>query len=367
MRLISLLIAAASTAALPALAQQTLPTSQVTIERMADGFDEPWAVAILPEGGFLVSERPGTLVHVRADGSRTDVDGVPRVRATGQGGLLDVIIARDFDTSRRIYMTFAKPQGLLGRNEGTALATAVLSADGTSLEDVDTIWEMQPGSGGGFHFGSRVVEAPDGTLFVTIGDRGDRPTAQDLSVHNGSVVRVTPTGAVPSDNPFVGQSGALDEIWSYGHRNPQGATLDLAGNLVTVEHGAAGGDEINRITRGANYGWPVISYGEHYSGGQIGEGTAKEGMEQPAYYWDPSMAPSGMMIYSGALWPEWEGDIFVGSLKFSYISVLDGDPLREHTQIEGDETGRVRDVREAPDGSIWFISVVDGAVYRMTP
>lgn len=226
---------------------------------------------------------------------------------------------------------------------------------------------MTPGSGGGAHFGSRVVEGTDGTLFVTVGDRGDRPSAQDLTRHNGSVVRVNVDGSVPGDNPFVGQSGAEPEIWSYGHRNPQGAALDLDGNLVTVEHGAKGGDEINRITRGANYGWPVISYGVHYSGAKIGEGSAKEGMEQPAFYWDPSMAPSGMMIYSGKLWPEWTGDIFVGSLKFDYISVLDGAPLAEQSQIKGDETLRVRDIREAPDGSIWFISAGNGAIYRMTP
>ena len=192
---------------------------------------------------------------------------------------------------------------------------------------------MRPGSSGGRHFGSRLVEAPDGALFVTVGERGDRPSAQDLSRENGSVLRIARDGSVPPGNPFAARADARPEIWSYGHRNPQGAALDLSGQLWVVEHGARGGDEINRITPGANYGWPVISYGTHYSGAKIGEGTSTPGMEQPAYYWDPSIAPSGMMIYSGALWPDWRGDIFVGSLKFDHIAQLSGDPLREVRQI----------------------------------
>ena len=217
------------------------------------------------------------------------------------------------------------------------------------------------------HFGSRIVEAPDGTLFLTIGDRGEDESAQDLRRENGSVVRVARDGSIPADNPFVGQRDARPAIWSYGHRNPQGAALDLDGNLVTVEHGAQGGDEINVIKRGANYGWPLISYGVHYSGQPIGIGTAAPGLEQPAFYWDPSMAPSGMMIYSGKLWPDWRGDIFVGSLKFGYIARLEGKPLTEVEQLKSRATRRVRDVREAPDGSIWFLSVRNGALYRMTP
>ncbi|MDD9920811.1 MAG: PQQ-dependent sugar dehydrogenase, partial [Boseongicola sp.] len=226
---------------------------------------------------------------------------------------------------------------------------------------------LTPGSNTNRHFGSRLVEARDGTLFLTIGDRGERPSAQDLSNENGTVIRIGRDGRIPADNPFVGQTGAKPAIWSFGHRNPQGATLDLNGNLVVVEHGARGGDEINRVRKGANYGWPVIAYGEHYSGGKIGEGTAKTGMEQPDFYWDPSMAPSGMMIYSGKLWPEWRGDIFVGSLKFDYIARLEGNQLEEVEQIQTDETLRVRDVREAADGSIWFLSVGNEALYRMTP
>jgi glucose/arabinose dehydrogenase len=212
-----------------------------------------------------------------------------------------------------------------------------------------------------------VVEAADGTLFLTIGDRGDRPSAQDRSVHNGSVIRIQRDGRIPSDNPFIGETGVQPEIWSYGHRNPQGAGLDLEGNLWVSEHGARGGDEVNVVRKGANYGWPVISYGRHYSGGKIGEGTAQDGMQQPELYWDPSIAPSGLMVYSGALFPQWRGDMFVGSLKFDYIAQLSGDPLREIAQIQTDETLRVRDVVEGPDGAIWFISVGRDSVYRIRP
>lgn len=350
----------------PALAQSTLAASEpLRVEIMANGLDTPWGVAVLPSGGFLITERGGSLLYFDARGDRRRVSGVPRVRASGQGGLLDITLARDFDSSRRLYLSYAKRQA--GGGAGTAVASARLSTDGQRLEDVREIFEMRPGSGGGRHFGSRIVEARDGTLFITIGDRADRDLAQDRSVHNGSVIRINPDGSVPADNPFVGQAGILPEIWSYGHRNPQGADLDAQGRLWLSEHGARGGDEINLVRKGANYGWPVISYGVHYSGAKIGEGTRKEGMEQPEFYWDPSIAPSGLMVYSGRLWHEWRGNIFVGSLKFDYISRLDGSPLREVEQIRGLETGRVRDIIEAPDGKIWFLSVGQGAVYRLSP
>ncbi len=227
---------------------------------------------------------------------------------------------------------------------------------------------MAPGSSGGRHFGSRIVEASDGTLFLTIGDRGDRPAAQDRANHVGTIIRVARDGSVPADNPFVGQSGIRPEIWSYGHRNPQGAGLDAAGTLWTAEHGARGGDEVNLIRKGANYGWPVISYGRHYSGGKIGTGTSQTGMEQPAHYWDPSIAPSGLLVYTGDMFADWKGDMFVGSLKFDYISRLDitGETAREIGQIKSPETERVRDILQAPDGSIWFLSVGNGALYRIS-
>ena len=345
------------------LAAWPLQGNALEIETVATGFDAPWGIDILPDDRFLVTERSGRLILVDEDGA-TRVDGLPRVAARGQGGLLDVTLPRDFEETREVFLTYSKPQG---GGAGTALAVGRLSDDGARLEDVRDLFEMTPGSSGGRHFGSRVVEAPDGTLFVTIGDRGDRPSAQNRARHNGSVVRINRDGSVPDDNPFVGMDGVEPEIWSYGHRNPQGAGLDLDGNLWVVEHGARGGDEVNRVVKGANYGWPVISYGVHYSGAQIGEGTSKPGMEQPAHFWDPSIAPSGLMVYSGKLWPDWQGDIFVGSLKFDYISRLSGEELSEVEQISTEETQRVRDIVEAPDGSIWFISVGNGSIYRMTP
>lgn len=332
------------------------------MEVVTDRLEEPWAFGFLPGGAVLITERDGRLLHV-SGGTRREISGVPDVYAKGQGGLLDVLVPRDFAQTRELYFTYAKPQR---RRAGTAVARAVLSEDATQLTDWQVIFELERGSKGGRHFGSRLVEGRDGFLYATIGDRGDRPSAQDLSVENGSVIRIARDGRVPSDNPFVDVAGAQPEIWSFGHRNPQGATLDLRGNLWVVEHGASGGDEVNPVRKGANYGWPVISYGTHYSGDKIGEGTSRPGMEQPAYYWDPSIAPSGYMIYSGKLWPAWKGDHFVGSLKDDYIARLSGAPLREVEALEADQTWRVRDIREAPDGSIWFLSVGEGALYRLS-
>ncbi|WP_375227739.1 PQQ-dependent sugar dehydrogenase [Roseobacter sp. S98] len=351
--------AAAHLAGPPARAQEA-----ATLAPVATGLDQPWAVGILPDGSFLVTEKDGRLLYF-ADGRQPEnVAGVPRVSDNGQGGLLDITIARDFVTTRTLWLSYSKPQH---GGSGTALAAATLSADGTRLENVRDLFEMKPGSSGGRHFGSRVVEARDGTLYLTIGDRGDRPSAQDRDSHNGSIIRVNRDGSVPADNPFVGTAGVLPEIWSFGHRNPQGAGLDASGNLWTAEHGARGGDEVNFVRKGANFGWPVISYGRHYSGGKIGEGTEKAGMEQPAFYWDPSIAPSGLLVYSGDMFPAWRGDIFVGSLKFDYIARLEvsGQTAREVQQIENSATDRVRDIVQAPDGSIWFISVGNGAVYRI--
>ncbi len=343
--------------AVPAAAQDTWQITPVVT-----GLDTPWAVEPLPEGGAVITEKDGRLLLI-GNGEARAVAGVPEVATAGQGGLLDVTLARDFASSRVLYLSYAKSQG---RGSGTAVSRARLPEGATQLEAVEEIFEMKPGSSGGRHFGSRVVEATDGTLFITIGERGDRPAAQDLGTHNGTVVRINSDGSIPSDNPFVNDGNALSDIWSYGHRNPQGAGLDLDGNLWVSEHGAQGGDEVNAVKKGANFGWPVISYGRHYSGAKIGEGTSKPGMEQPAHYWDPSIAPSGLMVYSGKMFPDWRGDIFVGALKFDYISRLSGNPLREVEQIKTDETSRVRDIVEAQDGSIWYISVGDGAVYRIT-
>ena len=329
---------------------------------IADDFDEPWAVEALPDGGILVTERDGALWYLN-DGARNLVRGVPQVVAQGQGGLLDVMIPQDFATSRDVFLTYSKQQN---RGSGTALAVGQLSDDGTKLENTRTLWEMAQGSSGGRHFGSRVIEGADGKIYLTIGDRGDRDSAQDLAIESGTVVRLNRDGSIPADNPFVGQDGARPGIWSYGHRNPQGLAAAADGTIYAVEHGARGGDEVNLVKRGANFGWPVISYGRHYSGFKIGEGKEKPGMEQPEHYWDPSIAPSGAVVHSGQSIPDWRGQLFVGSLKFDYIARLDPDRgMAEVEQLQFPETGRVRDVIEAPDGALWFLSVHDGALYRL--
>jgi len=340
-------------------------TGPVTVKAVITGLNEPWAIGFLPDGGMLVTERGGRLLHFTPLGDVQTVGGLPRIDVNGQGGLLDVLVPRDFAESRDIFLSYAKRQG---RGSGTAVAKATLSPDGNRLQDVRDIFEMSRGTSGGRHFGSRIVEGDDGYLYITIGDRGDRHSAQDMSIEAGSVVRIARDGRIPADNPFRSVEAARPGLYSIGHRNPQGAALDAQGNFWVVEHGARGGDEINFVEPGLNYGWPVISYGTHYSGFSIGEGTEKEGLEQPAHYWDPSIAPSGMMIYQGDMFPEWRGDIFVGSLKFDMISRLDvnGKSAQEVERISGPETERVRDIRQAPDGSIWFLSVGNGAAYRIS-
>lgn len=331
-------------------------------EKVADGFRVPWSLGFLPDGQMLVTERGGRLWRVAPDGTRQRIGGVPKVVAQGQGGLFDIVVARDFAHSGTVFLSYAKVQG---SGAGTALAVARLKSD--RLENLKVIFEMSPSSTGRRHFGGRIVEARDGTLFLTLGERGDRPSAQDLTRHNGSIIRIGRDGQVPGDNPFSTTKNARPEIWSYGHRNPQGAALDASGRLWVAEHGAKGGDEVNVIKRGANYGWPVISYGRHYSGAKIGEGTAKPGMQQPAFYWDPSIAPSGLVIHSGRGWPAMKGRMLIGSLKYHHIAVLAPGATRQLGMIKSPETIRVRDLREGPGGAIWFLSEGKGALYRIAP
>ncbi len=338
----------------------------VEVERVAGPFESPWAVAFLPAGEMLVTEIGGTLWHLGAEGARTEVAGLPDIAVIGQGGLLDVAAARDFAETREIFLAYVAPDGVETR---TTVAVARLSEGADALEDLRVIFAQDPPIDSGRHFGSRIVERADGTLFVTIGDRANRPLAQDRDKTIGKVVRIARDGSIPADNPFVDTPGTKPEIWSLGHRNPQGAALDAEGRLWTVEHGARGGDEINRPEPGKNYGWPLISYGTHYWGGEFPAQRA-EGLEQPEFYWDPSIAPSGMTIYSGKLWPEWEGDIFVGALKFELISRVErsGDGLREAERLFAGAFGRVRDVREGPDGALWFLTDEwDGGLYRVRP
>ncbi len=332
---------------------------KLQLTTMATGLTEPWGLAFLPDGSFLITEREGRLLRFSVSGGAVAaVQGVPEVYAEGQGGLLDVMIPRDFAQTRHVFLTYARP---VAGGGVTTLGRGTLSADGTGLTGFTVLFSDPVPDPSGRHFGSRVVEAADGSLFVTSGERGSADLAQDPALANGKVIHLSREGS-----PLTAINGALGGVHSTGHRNPQGAAVDGAGQLWVVEHGAQGGDELNRVEAGANYGWPVISFGKDYDDSKIGVGTEAEGMEQPVHYWDPSIAPSGLMIHSGRMFPEWQGDVFTGSLKFDYVSRLDPDDGYAEERIEGPETGRVRDVREGPDGAIWFLSVGNGAVYRMS-
>jgi len=335
-------------------------TLDVTV--VAEGLEIPWAFEFLPDNRILVTERPGNLRIIGLDGKiSAPAKGLPKVDFGSQGGLLDVALDPEFATNKTIYWTYAEPRE--GGN-GTALAKGVLneSASGLSVENVQVIFRQMPTFKSDFHFGSRIVFAPDGKLFVTLGERAvpeAREKSQDLSTHFGKVVRLNPDGSVPEDNPFVGRADAKPEIWSYGHRNIQAAALDASGRLWTIEHGPRGGDELNRPEPGKNYGWPVITYGIEYQGPKIGEGiTAKEGLEQPVYYWDPVIAPSGMIFYSGDLFPQWKGNIFVGGLASTKLVrlVLENDRVVGEEWLLTDRNSRIRDVREGPDGAIYVIA-----------
>jgi glucose/arabinose dehydrogenase len=316
---------------------------------------------------MLVTERSGRLRIVERDGRLSGpLAGVPKVQARGQGGLLDVALDPSFAENRLVYLSYAEPgEG----GAGTAVARARL-AEGR-LEDLKVIYRQQPKVGGTSHFGSRLVFGRDGTLFVTQGDRTESERAQDLSVGIGKIVRINPDGTVPRDNPFVGRPGARPEIWSYGHRNVQSAALHPGtGQLWTVEHGARGGDELNHPEPGKNYGWPVISYGVHYSGAKIGEGTAKPGMEQPVYYWDPVIAPSGMTFYTGDALADWKGSLLIGSLVpglLVRLTLADGRVTREERHL-GELRERIRDVRQSPDGLLYLLTDSrDGRILRVVP
>lgn len=370
------LLAAAALLALvllPALslAQDTAPTrfagEAVRVVPFASGLDHPWSMAFLPDGNLLVTERDGRLRPVDRSGRiGAPVEGVPQVAARGQGGLLDVALDPAFASTRLIYLSYAEPRA---DGAATAVARARLSDDGARLDGLRVIFRQQPAHSGGNHFGSRLVFAPDGMLFITLGERFDlMDKAQDLSTTLGKVVRIAPDGSIPADNPFRQQAGARPEIFSYGHRNVQAAAIEPAtGRLWTVEHGPRGGDEVNRPESGKNYGWPVISYGRHYSGAKIGEGTRKAGMEQPLFYWDPSIAPSGAAFYSGDLLPAFRGQLFVGALAgqaLVEVKVRDGAVTGEERLPLGK---RIRDVRMGPDGALWLLTDDTGEILRVVP
>jgi glucose/arabinose dehydrogenase len=339
------------------------------IATVASGLEHPWGLAFLPDGRFLVTERPGSLRIVGPDGRvGPPLVGVPEVDAVNQGGLLDVVLDPAFAKNRLVYLSYTEPRE--GGN-GTTVARGVLGEAG--LTNLKVIFRQLPAMSGGHHFGSRLVFGRDGTLFVTLGDRGSgRDSAQTLDNHLGKIVRINPDGSVPSDNPFVGRKGALPEIWSYGHRNVQGAALHpVTGELWANEHGPRGGDELNRVLAGRNYGWPVVSYGREYSGLSISDSGTAPGIEPPVHYWVPSIATSGLAFYTGDKYPDWRGDAFVGGLKSQQLVRLriDGNRVaQEERLLRGDVRDRVRDVRQGPDGYIYLLTdEMDGRLLRLEP
>ena len=331
------------------------------------GLRNPWSIAFLPDDSVLVSERAGKLYRL-ANGSAKPIEitGVPAVYAAGQGGLLDIEPHPDFATNQQLFFSFAEGNASANR---TAVARGRL--DGTRLRDVEVIFRMNRPGQSKMHFGSRLLFLPDDTLLVTLGERGEMQRAQDPHDHAGSVVRIDTDGNVPSDNPFYGSTRAAAEIYTYGHRNPQGLALQPNSGLVWLnEHGPRGGDEVNILAPGLNYGWPRITYGRDYSGGEIGIGSAAAGLEQPSIYWTPSIAPSGMTFYSGQRFGKWKDNIFVGVLKGKHLRrlVVQGRTIVHQEELLRDRVGRIRDVKEGPRGNLWVLTDKrNGAILRLEP
>lgn len=341
--------------------------AELLVETVAAGLNQPWSVEVLPDGAYIVSEKGGTLRLIRGGMVSEPIRGVPEVATTGQGGLLDIALAPDFATTRTLYLTYsARGDG----GSGTALAKARLSADGAALEDTTRLFLMNRLTPRGQHFGARIAIAADGSLFFGIGDRGEGPRAQDLRDHAGAILHINPDGSPHADNPFLGTPDGLAEVWSKGHRNPQGLTIDKDGTLISVEHGARGGDEINTPQPGKNYGWPLVSFGRHYSGAEFELGSAAKGFEPPLYYWDPSIAPGAIAVYHGAMFPEWEGNLIVAALKYQLVARLERDEngavVSEERLFDG-EYGRIRDVVVAPDGALLLLTDdADGSLLRVS-
>jgi len=366
-------VVAVTAATAASAAPQTYSSSagNLTVETIASGLANPWSLAFLPDGRLVVTEKPGRMRIVGKDGKLSPaIAGVPQVSARGQGGLHDVALDRDYAQNGTIYLCFAEQANGGGR---TALARAKL-VDGATprLDDVKVIFRQEGPLSGGLHFGCRIAQAPDGNLFLTMGEHGThRNEAQNLANHLGKIVRVRPDGTVPPDNPFVGRAGARPEIWSYGHRNAQGAAIHpQSGKLWEHEHGPRGGDEVNIPEAGKNYGWPVIGYGIDYSGAKIHESTQKAGMEQPIKYWVPSIAPSGMAFYTGDLFPAWRGNLFVGALAGQILVRLElrGDTVGTEERLLQQLNERIRDVRAGPDGALWLATDNSaGRILRVAP
>lgn len=348
---------------------QSFPSSagELQVETVAKGLSHPWGLQFLPDGRMIVTERPGRIRIVAKDGTLSPpLKGVPDVQARGQAGLLDIALDRNFAQNRTLYFCFTYDSG-----GNAAIARAKLASD-TALDDLKVIFRQQ-GPGGSNNHGCRIAQDPrDNNLFVTLGDHfGPRDEAQNLATDNGKLIRIAPDGGIPNDNPFVARKGARPEIWSYGHRNPQGLAFNPAsGELWEQEHGPRGGDEVNIIGKGKNYGWPVIGYGIDYSGAKIHESTHKAGMEQPIKYWVPSIAPSGMAFYTADRFPKWKGSLFVGALRGEMLVrlSLDGDKVTGEERLLHDLGERIRDVRQGPDGALYLLTdASNGRILRVTP
>ena len=343
---------------------------QLEVQTVASGLVNPWSLAFLPDGRMLVTERPGRMRVVTAEGQLSPpLKGVPEVWASNQGGLLDVIIDKSYPQNKTIYFCFAEGTGGGGR---TAVARATLNDGNGRLDDVKIIFRQEGPLSSGGHYGCRIVQANDGNLFVTLGEHFKyRDEAQNLGNHLGKLIRIAPDGSVPADNPFIGRAGAKPEIWSYGHRNEQGLAINPAsGDLWEIEHGPRGGDEVNIIGKGKNYGWPVIGYGIDYNGAKIHESTARDGMEQPIKYWVPSIAPSGMTFYTAALFPKWTGSLFTAALAGRMLVrlSLNGNTVTGEERLLPNLNERIRDVRQGPDGALWLLTDNSaGRILRVSP
>ena len=340
---------------------------------VATGLVRPWALEPMSDGSFLVTERPGRLRVVSSTGTLgAPILGLPPVDARGQGGLLDVALGPNFSRDRLIYWSYAEPRG--NNTNATSVARGTLSTDRTRLDNVQVVFRSMPAYAGTMHFGSRLAFGPDGMLYVTLGERSDtitRPQAQHMNSHLGKTVRIHPDGRVPADNPFVNQQGALPEIWTLGHRNIQAATFDPQGRFWHIEHGPRGGDEVNLVQKGRNYGWPVQAYGVEYSGQPIRTAaTSRPGYEQPVYYWDPVIAPSGAEWYTGGAFPAWRNSLFVGglsSMRLVRLTIGDGRVTGEE-HLLADRGKRIRDVKQGPDGNLYVVTdAAEGELWRISP
>ncbi len=326
-----------------------------TIETVVDGLEHPWSVDFLPDGRMLVTEKQGRLRIVSNGQLSEPVTGLPKVDDKGQGGLLDIALDPDYANNQTIYLSYSAKGK---RGVGTEVVKGKLL--GNELNDTQVIFKLSPKTGTAYHFGSRLLFAKDGSLFITLGDRGNQDRAQDISDHRGSLIRINKDGSVPEDNPFVNNPKAKPEIYTYGNRNMQGIAMHPeTGEVWTVEHGPQGGDELNLMKPGVNYGWPVITYGANYnSGTKIGEGTEKEGMEQPIHYWVPSIATSSLLFYTGDKFPNWKGNAFVSSLKFGQLARLEmqGNKVVKEERLINGAVGRIREVQQGLDGYIYMIT-----------